>query len=91
MTNHLRFAFYPIATPTLRTLMINSKVRSSRIIPESALKWAVHPTSSLVGLPKPAFPQLVILPNTIITMRTSTIQTHKRVSISRLNATEMSM
>jgi hypothetical protein len=59
MTNHLQFVFRLIATPTLRTLVINWKMRSSRIIPESALVWVVHPISSLVDLPPNAFLQLV--------------------------------
>jgi hypothetical protein len=74
MTNHLRFAFHRIATPMSRT---KSKMRSSRIILESALKWVVHPISSLVGLLRNVSLQPVILPKT---MRTSTIPTHKRIS-----------
>jgi hypothetical protein len=57
--------------------MINWKRKSSRIIPESALKWVVHPISFPVGLLRNAFLQPVILPTT---MRTSTIPTHKRIS-----------
>jgi hypothetical protein len=50
MTNHLQFAFHPIAIPTLRTLMIDWERKSSRIIPESALALVVHPISSLIDL-----------------------------------------
>jgi hypothetical protein len=63
MTNHLKFAFHPIATPMPRT---NLKMRSSRIILESALKWVVHPISSLVDLPPNAVLQLVTPPPTHI-------------------------
>jgi hypothetical protein len=73
-TNHLQFVFHLIASPIPRT---NSKRRNSRIIPESALKWAVRPISSPVGLPRNAFLQPVILPTT---MGTSTTPTHKWIS-----------
>jgi hypothetical protein len=77
MTSHVQFAFHPIVTPTLRTLMIDWKRKNNRIIPESALVWVVHPISFPVGLLRNAFLQPVILPTT---MRTSTIPTHKRIS-----------
>jgi hypothetical protein len=64
MKNHLQFAFRPIAIPTLRTLMINSRRKNNRIIPEFALRSVVYPIPSLVDLPLNAFLRVVTPPPT---------------------------